>query len=83
MALEVANIKHVAPACKLEVNQHIIADIRYADNIPYSFPTKKEQEEVAKDIIQSYNCYNLPLKYCTSTQKYQPKVVRQMKKSLE
>ena len=75
-SLEVANIKFVSRRCKNPTAKEIVENVRYADNLTYSFKTKNEFNEVKKDLMQAYSTYDINLKYLISTQQYDKDVLK-------
>ena len=75
-SLEVANIKFVSRRCKNPTAKEIVENVRYADNLTYSFKTKNEFYEVKKDLMQAYSTYDINLKYLISTQQYDKDVLK-------
>ena len=75
-ALEVANLKYIANHVDSKVAKYIVEDLRYADNIVFSFKTVDEYEHVKKELQESYSHYNLPLKYLVTSQRWDPNVLQ-------
>ena len=71
-----ANIKFVSRCCKNPTAKEIVENVRYADNLTYSFKTKNEFDEVKKDLMQAYSTYDINLKYLISTQQYDKDVLK-------
>ena len=63
VGLKISSIKFVAAVCILAVSRFLIENIRYADNLNFSFKTMKEYHEVKKELIGNFGLYSLPLKY--------------------
>ena len=73
-SLEVANIKYVSTKCKNSTAKNLVENVRYADNLTYSFKSKDQFEIVKQDLESAYSTYSLPLKYIVSIEKYDKEV---------
>ena len=52
----------------------MVENVRYADNLTYSFKSKDQFEIVKQDLESAYSTYSLPLKYIVSIEKYDKEV---------
>ena len=81
--LETGILKFVLPAAVHPVTRFILESVRYSDNIMYSFKSWKEFEEVKEDLNQSLEKYSMGLKYCISSQQFDPMVLEHPKRGPE
>ena len=47
----------------------------YADNILHSTETVEEYQELKDDLVNSFQTFSMPLKYCVTSVKHDPKVL--------
>ena len=68
-------MKFVVAVAVLIVTKFLLEAIRYSDNLMFSFQTVKEFQEVKKDLVKSFDTYSMGLKYCITSQEYDPNVL--------
>ena len=70
-----AIVKFVCSFAALAVTKWILEYSRYADNILHSTETVEEYQELKDDLVNSFQTFSMPLKYCVISVKHDPKVL--------
>ena len=78
--LEIACIKFVAAFCLLAVCKYLVEYCRYADNLNYSFETVAEFQAAKSELVEKFDLFSLPLKYCITGWKYDKEVFKDPKR---
>ena len=78
--MEIACIKFVAAYCLLAVCKFLVEYCRYADNLNYSFQTLAEFQAAKSELLEKFDLFSLPLKYCITGWKYDKEVFNDPKR---
>ena len=73
--MEVSILKFVVVVAILIVTKFLLEEIRYSDNLMFSFETIEEFKAVKEDLTRSFETYSMNLKYCITSQKYDPSIL--------
>ena len=73
--MEVSILKFVVVVAVLIITKFILEEIRYSDNLMFSFETIEEFEAVKKDLTKSFETYSMNLKYCITSQEHDPDIL--------